>query len=160
MAYDVFTPEQLSQRGLEALEGSHEAMLRKHRFIELAGGVEAAPYCHLWAPLAAGILKSELRLFEPRATVEVPTWVRGTDAQHLTEATYHTFVRFALPDIEPVVADGTWQQLVPEERRTKSLPRVASGTFEEVQELAGNAGVDHRLLKIWDPAHTDSVIRL
>lgn len=40
-----------------------------------------------------------------------------------------------------ILVDGSWQQFVPREKRTASLPRVAVGTPEEVVDLAANAGV-------------------
>ena len=159
MAYQVFTPEMLMSRGIEELGRSHEVMAQRHRLVELSGALHAAPYCHLWSPIAAGILKAELGLFDPRASVEQVSWTPDEEAQVLTEAKFHTYISAALPGVDTVIADGTWQQFVPKKKRSKNLPRIAVGSPAEVQELAADAGVHDGLVKIWDPDQVLKVLR-
>lgn len=47
------------------------------------------------------------------------------------------------------VADPTWQQFLPLERRSSGLPKVLIGTRKEVMTFAAEAGVDPTDVQVW-----------
>ncbi|HEV2402918.1 MAG TPA: hypothetical protein VGS08_01825 [Candidatus Saccharimonadales bacterium] len=48
-----------------------------------------------------------------------------------------------------IVADGTWQQFLPPNRRSSHLPEVLIGTREEVAKAARNYGVPEEKISLW-----------
>ena len=140
--------EAILERGLEALSEIYEKMAQFN--IHILNAIHEQPVCHVWAPAAARLLKAEIRLYEQRARVDVITWEPQTNrGEDLDDVVYNQFVKVRMPDVEPHIADGTWQQFVPDSMRSVELPRIAVGTYAEVQELAVHAGVPEHRLSIW-----------
>ena len=82
-----------------------------------------------------------------RLMVEHLVKVEGVPAVHDNRG-YHGYV--ALPDTGHI-ADGTWQQLLPEDRRSADLPKVLFGTRDEVIAQARSYGVPDSDLTHWQP---------
>ena len=68
---------------------------------------------------------------------------------------YHRFVRVMLNGMneqDAVFLDGTWQQFLPEHKRTPDLPKVLWGTSSVVTTLAKRAGVPRSRHGVWQQA--------
>ena len=114
--------------------------------------IHQSAVCTQWSSDAHRSLEAHLSIVGFTGSVCVRRFSVGAANEHLR----HDYIELSTDDgSEPLMADGTWQQFLPEANKTDlSLPRVLAGTYHDCIELALEAGVPEQAAMLWDRSMT------
>lgn len=152
----VFTPELLWERALEQLDGIYDELAQRKTLADdgcNADNMFASPVCVQWSMAASRLVRAEVGLFDQAATVEIREWTWTPPIPMkpdlVTITPHHRFVSVCLTGLEPRLIDGTWQQFLPPDKRHTDLPKLLSGSHEQIAENIRTAGIEEPYIRLW-----------
>ena len=150
LEYTVLTPEMLFERALlEAQNNYHKVRFESGVTHVPVDRIHQKGVCDAWTGVAAKLVESEVKLFDASAEVTAMRWDNSREHALLW---FHKFLLVRLTGLEPRIMDGTWQQFLPIRKRSADLPKVLTGSLNEVVDFASSVGVKKRFLPIWSQA--------
>lgn len=148
----VYSQEAHLERIYQEVQGVYDKLAATRGAQDKVDTLHTLGVCLEWADAAERIVTPEARLFDQGAQVHImhfePLSARST-------LRYHRFLRVMLTGMQEEAAvylDGTWQQFLPEQKRTPELPKVLWGTKNTITAVAKKAGLPRSRHGVWHGA--------